>query len=791
MSTEKITNSNSPPTPTTIFGALLQKATAVLLDFAQNREVVRITFVGANLEDLKQFQNELLKIGIEDSSERGHVRKPEYSKSGDTYTISLISDEYNTIMDNKNAYAELVSSTQSSAGTGPSSSITNSPQMTTTIVGKLNNPALDRPWHFDPETKAQRPANTNVYKLVEATDKDKRKVIQFYEHHPISGYEIGSVQVIYNPNMNHKFQLHLHELQQHDNNLAFKAKWSTGQESKYDLVEDQEKIAWRTKVHQQFIDLARPYQDSDYPAVNLLPMWHGTKAEVVDSICRTGYAALATTDCGFFGRGIYGAYEAEYSYRVYAKKTGALILNWTATFSAYPVIDGDMKKFVMINSEGKEVSIGNYSNYDAHFAPVVPANPLNLNETIYYPTKPNQLHIYTELVVFQKAACLPRYLVQLQPTLLKSLPVPQVQPTKPEVLPEGIVLDSVGWSSSETNSPPTTASTSITANTTTKLGSPMQSHSASTSSTGFFTKPERKSAVNKAFSFSEDEWVVSVLNTKERDFGGHSVILVEGLRKGELFVGRYDVISAIQAPSGNEDSRSSFFSAINPTGYISDVRVEETADYDRMICTLRLLSAEKDAFPSNIPMNSIILQKVNDQITAYWTEGSSVKQKLLNIKGTVLENKLNFPKIGKDEILMNPFHSKSFIPLIKEVASLCQYKHPHGAEFYAKCKKTSFKEPVANIEKMIQSIKEDKMQTELAQQGKASYLLFQRVGSEKAHGLLTLLSQPNSGINCAEWCIQKLAKAEIILDVKPTPNQVASAKKTTPDQVAGGSCSIL
>jgi len=116
----------------------------------------------------------------------------------------------------------------------------------------------------------------------------------------------------------------------------------------------------------------------------------------------------------FFGKGIYGAHEAEYSYRVYAKEGGALILNWTACFSAYPVIDGDMKKL-----EGK----GNYSNYDAHFVPVVPRDPNDPHEEVYHPTKFDQDHQYTELVVFQSAACLPRYLVELQPELPKTIPI--------------------------------------------------------------------------------------------------------------------------------------------------------------------------------------------------------------------------------------------------------------------------------------------------------------------------------------------------------------------------------
>jgi hypothetical protein len=281
----------------------------------------------------------------------------------------------------------------------------------------------EKSWHFDPQTKAKRIAEDKIYALIEVTDKDKHKVIEFYQHHPVLGYDIASIEVIYNPNMNHKFALYLAELQERDSNSAFVAKWPKGQENMSDPVEPQENIDWRGEIHEQFKTIAESYRDADYPSVNLLPMWHGTKTATVDSIFRTGYANLATTDNGFFGKGIYGAHEAEYSYRVYAKKGGALILNWTACFSAYPVIDGDRGKFMMKNEKKQDVSTANYSNYDAHYVPVVSRNPNNPNEDTYYPTKPNEPHHYTELVVFQSAACLPRYLVQLQPTLPKALPL--------------------------------------------------------------------------------------------------------------------------------------------------------------------------------------------------------------------------------------------------------------------------------------------------------------------------------------------------------------------------------
>ena len=140
-----------------------------------------------------------------------------------------------------------------------------------------------------------------------------------------------------------------------------------------------------------------------------MPAWHGTRPQVLDSIFRAGYANLASTDLGFFGKGLYFSHEACYASQVYSQ--GALVLNWVSSYSAYPVIRSDMEAL-----SGK----ANYRNYDAHFVPVVPQDPTNPQETTYYPTVPGQAHQYTEMVVFQASQCLPRYLVTLQPILAKT-----------------------------------------------------------------------------------------------------------------------------------------------------------------------------------------------------------------------------------------------------------------------------------------------------------------------------------------------------------------------------------
>ncbi len=256
-------------------------------------------------------------------------------------------------------------------------------------------------WHFDPTTErkaASSESDGKPYKILNATEKDFQQVVGFYQNHPVEGFDIGKVEVIYNPVFNKKFQCEMESLQHRDKSPNFAPKWNV-----------ENNAQWRAEINKKFEELAKPYTDNDFPAVKILPLWHGTKRGILDSIFKTGYANLATTDSGYFGKGLYGAYEAEYSYRVYGPGTngseGVLILNWVASFSAYPVIDGDMDKLRGGN---------NYKNYDSHFVPVISLNPNDKNGAAYYPCKPNQKNVYTEMVVFQSAACLPRYLVTLQ-----------------------------------------------------------------------------------------------------------------------------------------------------------------------------------------------------------------------------------------------------------------------------------------------------------------------------------------------------------------------------------------
>ena len=252
-----------------------------------------------------------------------------------------------------------------------------------------------QPWYIDSSihhTLQQSPQKASTYTLLEGGKGDYQKVVTLYQKSPLPGYGVGRIEIINNPALTRQFEGKVMVLNARGNNVAFKPKW--GAESD---------LSVRTRIDQALKEITIQHP-STYQHVQFLPMFHGTKATLVDSIFQTGFANLATTDSGFFGKGIYNTSYAEYAHRVYSD--GTILFNWVAFFSAYPVTHPDMSKL-----QGGS----NYSNYDAHYTLIVPRNPDNPNEVVYFPLTDTQDPTYDELVVFDSSHVLPRYLVTLTP----------------------------------------------------------------------------------------------------------------------------------------------------------------------------------------------------------------------------------------------------------------------------------------------------------------------------------------------------------------------------------------
>lgn len=104
----------------------------------------------------------------------------------------------------------------------------------------------------------------------------------------------------------------------------------------------------------------------------------------------------------------------------------------------------------------------------------------------------------------------------------------------------------------------------------------------------------------------------------------------------------------------------------------------------------------------------------------------------------------------------------------------------YNDKFYKECQSRSFVVSKYNVLNMIESIEQDKETTDLAEKGEGEHLKYQQYGS-KGGILQALFSEKDQGVNCAEWCIEKLMIAKVPSIENDTPK---------PYFVSGG-CSIL
>eukprot|EP00727_Mastigamoeba_balamuthi_P008483 m51a1_g4257 putative p-selectin isoform x1 (906) ;mRNA; r:231725-234442 len=258
-----------------------------------------------------------------------------------------------------------------------------------------------RVWHCDKDMYEELLAQERPEALQAARPADVARVVEAYYRCPCRGLDVARVETVFSRGLETAFESRMGMLSGRDGNPAFAPQWSQDR-----------CVGLRSQIVSRLGDMAAPTADSNYPGAKLLLTWHGTSPEVLGSVVTTGYASLATTDAGFFGKGVYSAYEARYAYQVYCR--GALLVNWVSFYSAYPVVDGDMDRLL-----GKSA----YANYDAHFVPVCPSSP-DEAESNFYPVTRLDEAVYHEMVVFEASQCLPRYVVTLQPNGLHTATLP-------------------------------------------------------------------------------------------------------------------------------------------------------------------------------------------------------------------------------------------------------------------------------------------------------------------------------------------------------------------------------
>eukprot|EP00727_Mastigamoeba_balamuthi_P002434 m51a1_g12188 hypothetical protein (1248) ;mRNA; f:11695-17986 len=252
-----------------------------------------------------------------------------------------------------------------------------------------------RPWSFE-SALYPTPGSFKGYALIPAGKEDMERVLAAYNEHPVPGMSVASVEIIHSPTLEVLFASCVEQLQRRRGDVAYAPAW---------LHEDN--VVQRASVIEYLGGLCEPHRDPEFPDVGLLPLWHGTSPDVLDSLCKTGFANLALTDQGYFGKGLYATTEAIYAHDAYAADSGGvLLLCWVSFFSAYPVVAGDMAKLT-----GK----AHWANHDTHFVPVVPEGPGDVRkQKVFFPCADVAQAVYHEMVVFEAAQMLPRYVVRFE-----------------------------------------------------------------------------------------------------------------------------------------------------------------------------------------------------------------------------------------------------------------------------------------------------------------------------------------------------------------------------------------
>eukprot|EP00727_Mastigamoeba_balamuthi_P003566 m51a1_g13206 hypothetical protein (423) ;mRNA; r:476-2452 len=294
---------------------------------------------------------------------------------------------------------------------------------------------------------------------IPAGQEDMEQVLAAYTEHPVPGMTMASVDIIHSAQV--LFVSCIGQLQRCRGDVAYAPAW---------LHEN--KVVQHASVIEYLTGLCEPHRDPD--------------------LCKTGFANLALTDQGYFGKGLHATTEAIYACAVYHKMVvfeaarcchvtlsldiihsptlkvlftscieqpqrhrgdvayaptwlhkdnvvqragvikylwvsgiyttpeaiyaynasaadsgSVLLLCWVSFFSAYPVVAGDMAKLT-----GK----GHWANHDAHFVPVVPEGPGDVRkQKVFFPCADVAQAVYHEMVVFEAAQMLPRYVVRLCP----------------------------------------------------------------------------------------------------------------------------------------------------------------------------------------------------------------------------------------------------------------------------------------------------------------------------------------------------------------------------------------
>jgi hypothetical protein len=275
------------------------------------------------------------------------------------------------------------------------------------------------PWEISKEIfdRLQPPGPGALYKKARVlpSDKEWRFIWRYFHADKPRRYGIKQIHIVHERHQQKAFEAALSSIEREAS--AFPPTWD--QESRAG------QRAQAIERWKESADIFSPFhtQEADgrklvWSKTKVIPLWHGTNQAVCESIGTNGFAFFGknvipgaggappkSTDEGYFGSGIYFTSSARYASDYYC--SGHLLMGFVIMRQPFPVV-GDPQQTDMHTLRGR----GAYKDYNAHYVPVVSADPSDPHGSEYHPVQANQLPTYEEYVIFNKHQALPQYWVE-------------------------------------------------------------------------------------------------------------------------------------------------------------------------------------------------------------------------------------------------------------------------------------------------------------------------------------------------------------------------------------------
>jgi len=165
------------------------------------------------------------------------------------------------------------------------------------------------------------------------------------------------------------------------------------------VTDDHQKV-W---VYENYQNLVQSFEwNIKDPELPIIPVLHGTDEDIAWKICRSGFAALARLDAGWYGAGNYFSTSALYCYPYFGtKKNPALILSFVIPGNVFPVTESKDSEDSLL---GKPIT----KSCGSHYA-LVTKDGLVCKQRM-------ESDYFTEIVIEQESQILPSFVFLVDKT---------------------------------------------------------------------------------------------------------------------------------------------------------------------------------------------------------------------------------------------------------------------------------------------------------------------------------------------------------------------------------------